>query len=176
MLVQKLLQFAQPAEYAGYMESVDVNGLGYRDHSWGMRNDQLTLEHNWTFINLPGMGGHFMTIRNGWRPDNRVVEGYIAKPEGNEVAKSLTIEHVGDGPQGMPNSVIYRIKTIDGAPYTIVADVAGSFARLPLISQKPGEKVYHIVENMCPCRCEETGERGYANVEIGALKDPRDIA
>jgi two-component system NtrC family sensor kinase len=27
VLVQKLLQFAQPAEYAGYMESVEVNGL-----------------------------------------------------------------------------------------------------------------------------------------------------
>ena len=46
-----------------------------------------------------------------------------------------------------------------------------AFARLPLHSQKPGAKVYYNVENMCRVRCEETGEEGLANVEIGTLKD-----
>jgi hypothetical protein len=156
-------------DWAG--KTVEVNGSGYRDHSWGMRNDQLTLEHNWTFFNLPSIGGHFMNVRPSTRPENRAVEGYIAKPEGNEVAKTLKIEHIGDGPEGMPQTVVYRATLLDGSPYTITADVGKSFARLPLVSQKPGSKVYYMVENMCPCRCEESGEKGFANVEIGWLKD-----
>jgi hypothetical protein len=152
-------------------KTIKVEGTGYRDHSWGMRNDQLTLDHNWTFINLPSHGFHMMKVRNIVRPENAVVEGYVATPDGNQVLKTIAIEHVGDGPEGMPETVIFRAQAVDGARYTIVCDVARSFARLPLETQKPGAKVYAMVENMCRCRCEETGEEGFANVEIGALKD-----
>ncbi|WP_303758689.1 hypothetical protein [Sphingobium yanoikuyae] len=151
--------------------SIAVDGSGYRDHSWGMRNDQMTLDHVWAFFNFPSMGFHLMQVRNVIRPENRTAEGYIARPEGNEVMKALTIEHVGDGAQGMPETVIFRATTLGGERFTLVADVGNSFARLPLHSQKPGAKVYLNVENMCRVRCEETGEEGLANVEIGALMD-----
>jgi hypothetical protein len=75
----------------------------------------------------------------------------------------------------MPETVIFRAKALDGTPYTIVADIAHSFARLPLITQKPGSKVYVMVENMCRCHCEETGEDGFANIEIGALQGSTDL-
>jgi hypothetical protein len=45
------------------------------------------------------------------------------------------------------------------------------FAPLPLLSQKPGAKAYAMVENICRCRCEETPEAGFADVEFGELKD-----
>jgi hypothetical protein len=136
-----------------------------------MRNDQLTLQHNWTFINFPSLGFHLMKIRNTVRPENAVVEGYVATPEGNQVIKTLSIKHLGNGPEDMLATVIFRAVALDGMPYTITCDVGNSFARLPLLSQKPGAKAYAMVENMCRCRCEETGEEGFANVEIGELKD-----
>nr|WP_140404493.1 hypothetical protein [Sphingomonas sp. CDS-1] len=156
-------------EWAG--TSIDVDGSGYRDHSWGMRNDQMTLSHNWTFFNFKEMGFHLFRVRNVIRPESQTSEGYIARPEGNEVMKVLDIEHVGEGPDGMPDKVIYRATTLSGEKFTLVADVGNAFARLPLHSQKPGSKVYLNVENMCRVRCEETGEEGLANVEIGALVD-----
>ncbi len=156
-------------DFAG--TSIDVDGSGYRDHSWGMRNDQMTLDHNWSFFNFPSMGFHLMRVRNVIRPESRTAEGYIALPEGNEVIKALEIDNVGEGPEGMPEKVIFRATTLSGKPYTLVADVGNAFARLPLHSQKPGAKVYLNVENMCRVHCEETGEQGLANVEIGALKD-----
>ena len=156
-------------DFAG--TAVDVDGTGYRDHSWGMRNDQLTLEHNWSFFNFPSMGFHLFTVRNTVRPENRTWEGYVAIPEGNQVIKTLAIENVGEGPEGMPDKVIFRATALDGQHFTLVADVGNAFARLPLHSQKPGSKVYHNVENMCRVRCEETGEEGLANIEIGALRD-----
>lgn len=156
-------------EFAG--TSIDVDGSGYRDHSWGMRNDQMTLDHNWSFFNFRDMGFHLFRVRNTIRPESRTSEGYIARPEGNEVMKSLDIEHVGEGPEGMPDKVIFRAVTLGGEPFTLIADVGNAFARLPLHSQKPGSKVYLNVENMCRVRCEETGEEGLGNVEIGALID-----
>jgi hypothetical protein len=155
--------------------AIDLDGIGYRDHSWGMRNDQLTLEHNWSFFNFPSSGGHMMKVRNSVRPEAVVLEGYIATPEGNQVVKTVAIEHEGDGPEGMPATVTFRATMLDGSPCTIICDVANSFARLPLITQKPGAKVYVMVENMCPCRCVETRESGFANVEIGALQSSTDL-
>ena len=151
--------------------SVDVDGSGYRDHSWGMRNDQIVKDHNWSFFNFPTMGFHLFTVRNIVRPENMTAEGYIARPEGNEVIKTLRIENVGEGPEGMPDKVIFHTVTLGGETFTLTADVGNAFARLPLHSQKPGAKVYYNVENMCRVRCEETGEEGLANVEIGTLKD-----
>lgn len=151
--------------------SVDVDGSGYRDHSWGMRNDQIVMDHNWSFFNFPSMGFHLFTVRNIVRPENMTAEGYIARPEGNEVIKTLRIENVGEGPEGMPDKVIFHTITLGGEKFTLTADVGNAFARLPLHSQKPGAKVYYNVENMCRVRCEETGEEGLANVEIGTLKD-----
>lgn len=156
-------------EWAG--QSINVDGSGYRDHSWGMRNDQLTLDHNWSFFNFPSMGLHLMQVRNTIRPMNMTAEGYLARPEGNEVVRHLRIENVGNGPDDMPEKVIFHAGMLSGETLTLVADVGNAFARLPLHSQKPGSKVYLNVENMCRVRCEETGEEGLANVEIGALKD-----
>lgn len=162
------IQF-KDGEFAG--KSIAVDGTGYRDHSWGMRNDAMTLDHNWSFFNFPSMGFHLMRVRNVIRPENNTAEGYIALPEGNEVIRKLVIENVGDGPEGMPDKVIFRATTLGGKTFTLIADVGNAFARLPLHSQKPGSKTYLNVENMCRVRCEETGEEGLANVEIGALID-----
>jgi hypothetical protein len=156
-------------DFAG--TSIDVDGLGYRDHSWGMRNDQITMDHNWSFFNFPSMGFHLFTVRNIVRPENRTWEGYQAVPEGNQAIKSFEIENEGETTDGMPAKVTFRIVNVDGQKFTLVADVGNAFARLPLHSQKPGAKVYLNVENMCRAHCIETGEEGLANVEIGKLVD-----
>lgn len=157
-------------EWAG--TSIDVDGSGYRDHSWGMRNDHMTLDHNWSFFNFPTKGFHLFRVRNILRPGSMTAEGYIALPEGNEAIRTLEIENVGEGPEGMPDKVIFRTTTFSNEPFTLVADVGGAFARLPLQSQKPGAQTYLNVENMCHVRCEATGEEGLANVEIGKLLAP----
>lgn len=156
-------------EFAG--TSINVDGTGYRDHSWGMRNDQMTLDHNWSFFNFPDSGFHLMRVRNIVRPMNMTAEGYFARPEGNEAITALEIENVGEGAEGMPDKVIFRTTTYSGRNFTLIADVGNAFARLPLHSQKPGSKAYLNVENMCRVHCEETGEDGLANVEIGRLID-----
>lgn len=156
-------------DFAG--QTISINGSGYRDHSWGMRNDQMTLEHNWSFFNFPSMGFHLMRVRNTVRPMNMTAEGYVARLEGNEAITALDIENIGNGPEGMPETVVFRTTSYSGEKFTLIADVGNAFARLPLHSQKPGSKAYLNVENMCRVRCEETDEEGLANVEIGALKD-----
>lgn len=157
--------------YREYGKSLKVDGLGYRDHSWGMRNDQLTLSHNWTFINFTDKTFHLFSKRNTIRPEIELREGYVGFSEGNKVLSSLEIHYVGNDDEGMPEKVRFIVADIDNNEYTIIADVGNSFARLPLHLQKDSGKSYYCVENFCNCRIEETGEEGLANVEIGQLID-----
>jgi hypothetical protein len=55
-----------------------------------------------------------------------------------------------------------------GKKFTVVCDVAGRYAQVPLVAEKPGKHgAYAITENFCPAVLEETGETGCALVEIG---------
>jgi len=148
-------------EYRCTGKILEVEGLGYRDHSWGMRDDQITLSHNWTFVNFPDKAFHLFTKRNVIRSELELKEGYVGVAEGNTVLKSLTVEYSGEGPEKLPAEVRFVAVDVDNRKYTIVADVKNSFARLPLLLQKAGGKGYYCVDNFCKCRLEETGEKGF---------------
>jgi hypothetical protein len=71
----------------------------------------------------------------------------------------------------LPDQARFRAVDYDDQEYTINCDLSKRFARLALHSQKPGQLTYFNSENMCPCTLEQTGDSGYANVEIGWLTD-----
>lgn len=75
----------------------------------------------------------------------------------------------GLGEESLPGTVVFKAKDVSGASHTVTCDVANAFARLPVAMTKPGENIYHCVENMCRCTYEEQGATGLANVEIGKL-------
>jgi hypothetical protein len=152
-------------------KTIEVSGSAYRDHSWGMRNDETSYDHNWSVINFPDHAFHIFRLHGALRPNVTLLEGYVAMKEGNRVLKSIEIEYVGEDDEGLPDKVVFRAVDYDDQPYTITCDLSKRFARIVLHSQKPGELTYFNSENMCPCTLGETGDEGQANVEIGWLTD-----
>ena len=61
------------------------------------------------------------------------------------------------------------LTTMYGKPFTVIADIAKRMGFVPLVTEKPDSSgfYYDIVENFCPVTLKETGETGYALVEIG---------
>jgi hypothetical protein len=155
----------------GEAKVIEVAGSGYRDHSWGMRNDETAHDHNWSVINFPDHAFHIFRLHGALRPNVTLMEGYVATSDGNRVLKTIEIEYVGRGDEDLPEKVVFRAIDYDGKPYTIMCDLSERFARIILHSQKPGDLTYINSENMCPCLLLETGDEGLANVEIGWLTE-----
>ncbi|SEH19159.1 hypothetical protein SAMN05428974_3249 [Sphingopyxis sp. YR583] len=148
---------------------IEVAGSAYRDHSWGMRNDETAHDHNWSVINFPDHAFHIFRLHGALRPNVTLMEGYVATREGNRVLKTIDIEYLGRDDEDLPEKVTFRAVDYDNQSYTIVCDLAARYARIILHSQKPGDLTYVNSENMCPCILQETGDEGQANVEIGWL-------
>lgn len=145
-----------------------IAGSGYRDHSWVMRSDAMTLEHTWCGLNFPGRSFGIKTIATAWRPGIVAAEGYVVDASGARALRSITVRREGEMTDGLCERLVQEVEDVFGNRYTLVADIAGRFAHVPLVSEAPGGRPgYNIVENFCPLHLEQTGEDGVGLVEIG---------
>jgi hypothetical protein len=147
---------------------VAIAGSGYRDHSWVMRADAGSLEHTWSGLNFPGRSFGIKTIATLDRPANVAMEGYVANARGTRALRQISVRREGAQADGLCERLVQEVVDVFGERYTIVCDLAGRHAHVPLVSEAPKGKVgYHIVENFCPLTLLETGEHGVGLVEIG---------
>lgn len=143
-----------------------IKGYGYRDHSWVMRADVATREHDWCGFNFPSRAFGIKTLETMSRPGVRTAEGYVADAQGLRALRSIATTRNGAMEDGLCRSLVHDVEDVFGQRYRIVSDVAGRHAHVPLASEAPaGKHGYHIVENFCPSTCE--GESGIGLVEIG---------
>jgi hypothetical protein len=147
---------------------VNIDGSGYRDHSWVMRADAGGLTHNWCGLNFPERSFGIKTISTSWRPGLVAKEGYVVDKDGPRALRSIEATTEGEMADGLCERLIHEVTDVLGNSYTIQSDVAGRFAHVPLASEAPAGKVaFHIVENFCPLTLLETGDKGEGLVEIG---------
>jgi len=156
--------------------SLTIEGLGYRDHSWCMRSDNISRRHVWSGLNFPGRTFGIKAIETTHRPGLWAKEGYVSDADGARVLRRIDITHDGDR-NGWPQTTQFAVEDMTGRVFTINADIAGRFADVPLHSEKPGSAGpgYQILETFCPLTLVETGERGIGLVEIGrhpSVTDP----
>jgi len=150
-------------------ETIQLRGIGYRDHSRGMRCDHMTLRHVWTFLYFPNTVFGAMSLVNVMRPQLTSNSGYVYDASGMRSLGEMDITNHGDAGGGMPASVEFKLQDVYGKPFTVVADIAKRMGYVPLTVEaaNPGGYNYNIVENFAPVALKETGETGYALVEIG---------
>jgi len=150
-------------------ETIALKGIGYRDHSRGMRCDHMTLRHVWTFLYLPSTVFGAMSLVNVMRPQLTSNSGYVYDGAGMRSLGEMEITNRGDAGGGMPASVEFKLHDVYGKPFTLVADIAKRMGYVPLTVEalNPGGYNYNIVENFAPVTLKETGEAGHALVEIG---------
>jgi hypothetical protein len=149
-------------------ELVPVSGYGYRDHSWCVRSDAGVASHLWCAFHFGDRACGVKEIHTQARPAVWAREGYVTDGEGERVLRSMEFHREGSSGEALPAILRAHLKDLFGRSFTVHCDVANRYAQVPLLSEKPGKQgVYHLTENFCPCRLEETGAKGCALVEIG---------
>jgi hypothetical protein len=150
-------------------DSIALRGLGYRDHSRGTRADNLLLRHVWTYLHFPSRIFGAMSVTGSFRPGLTASSGYVYDESGMRSLGSIDIINHGHGMDGMPESVELRLPDIFGKQHTVIAHIANRVAHVPLVSEAASASghSYTVVENFCPIVLQETGETGFALVEIG---------
>jgi hypothetical protein len=148
---------------------IALEGLGYRDHSRGTRADNLLLRHVWSYLHFPGVLFGAMSVTGSFRPGLTASSGYVYDAAGLRALGTIEMSPHGKGEGGMPDSVTFHLPDIFGKPHTVIAHIGQRVAHVPLVTEAPGAggHAYTVVENFCPIVLEETGEKGFALVEIG---------
>jgi hypothetical protein len=159
----------------GKQETIRIDGLGYRDHSWSMRSDNISRRHFWTGHNLPGRAIGCKVLETIHRPGLWAKEGYVSDADGERALRTINVTSHGSR-DGWPELVRFELRDVYGKPFTLEADIAGRHADVPLHSEKAdkGMQTYEILETISPVKLLETGETGVSLVEIGRHPSVRD--
>lgn len=161
----------QAMTVAGTVQSgqstINVDGLGYRDHSWCFRTDNVVLDHTWCGFNFPDAAIGVMTLRTLMRPGVRAAEGYIADGDGVRPLARIDVEVVGRF--GAYEKVVHSLADVYGTTITIESDVRNRIGDVPLHVETSNETeaVYRVAENFCHSVIRETGVKGIALIELG---------
>jgi hypothetical protein len=149
--------------------TIALQGLGYRDHSRGMRADNLLLAHLWSFLYFPSTVFAVMSVTGRFRPGTTAVQGYMHDAAGMRALGDIQIVRHGERTDKMPNTVEFIVSDVYGGSHGIVADVEHRLGQVPLVVEASGAGGfgYTVVENFCPVLRRDTGETGYALIEIG---------
>ncbi|MDD5177615.1 MAG: hypothetical protein PHQ05_14450 [Sterolibacterium sp.] len=150
-------------------ETINLKGLGYRDHSRSMRVDNMVLRHVWSFLYFPTTVFGAISLTGMFRPGSSMTSGYVYDSSGVRSLKEVEIVNHGEISAGVPATVEYKLNDVYGKSFTVIADIAKRMGYVPLVVEAGAASgySYNIVENFCPVTLKETGEQGHALVEIG---------
>lgn len=149
-------------------KAIDIDGSGYRDHSWVMRADNIVAQHTWCGMNFPSCSFGAKTIETTARRGLWAREGYISDSSGVRALTQVETTVVGETADGLPKKLVHELVDVFGQRFTIESDIGERLAHVPLVSEAPGGiPAYHLVENFCRSKLLQTGETGIAVVEIG---------
>jgi hypothetical protein len=148
--------------------TIDLNGSGYRDHSWVFRTDNVVRRHFWTGLNFPNRAFGMKTLETLHRPGLWAKEGYVSDAVGGRALKAIKVTSLGEK-AGWPESLRFEFRDMLDQPFTIEVDVAGRYSEVALHSEKTlaGQAGYQIMESCCPLTLVESGEQGVGLIEIG---------
>jgi hypothetical protein len=134
-----------------------------------MRADNMLKAHLWTFLYFPSIVFAVMTVTGRFRPGTTAVAGYVYDGSGMRSLREIEILRHGEGADKLPNKIEFNVTDVYGSSHSIVADVANRLGQVPLVTEASGAGGfgYSIFENFCAVHHRETGESGFALVEIG---------
>lgn len=149
-----------------------LRGTAYRDHSWGMRNDQMNKRHTWAWMNFPNMTLHVTHVERTVPVEKWTREGYVATPKGALALTSSEVQFSDSrDEEGLPTSVRFIAVDSDGNTHKVSCDLSKRFARNILTSMKATSVQYFMFHHFTRMTLEETGEEGIGLVEIGILRE-----
>lgn len=153
----------------GEEKPIILDGLGYRDHSWGMRGDSTVAWHTWSVINFPDRTFAIMNQRSLIRSGLEAKEGYVVDSRGARAVRQLEAKPMefsaGDI---IPGRMRYEFTDMLGEQYTLEADVAGCMGRVGLVPEvTTSAQPYTVFDNFCTVKDLKTGAEGLGLIEFG---------
>jgi hypothetical protein len=171
----------RPKQGAHAGRALRVSGWGNRDHSWGYRDDFQFIHHHWVCASFEDryIQGSAMLERS--YPDLKH-GGFVSSATGNDAvslvdtSEAYWLEPDVPLPQ-LDRDVAYRLETVSGQAFTVVAHVGSDHARLYLNAKSPDRsKLYQDRQIFCDYTLAETGERGAGLLEIGKYLEGEGVA
>ena len=156
-------------------KTLDFDGFGYRDHSWGYRNEVLMDGWNWIWVHLPNSVMHVSQMRLG---DRNLTSGYMASAEGVTRLKGFETNYVERDENGAPTASQHVTKDLDGNSYTLTTKCISPVHMpwpYPEASIGPNGKQTMLFENVSLITLEETGETGVGTDEHGVMVEPGSV-
>ncbi len=129
-------------------ETLQIDGLGLRDHSWGPRYWQAIYSYRWLTINFaPDFGMMVSTI---WRdPEHRTQSGVVVRGDKIDPITAVDIETEFDGGGLFHKSLVAHLKLGTGEEMDVTGRVMGF---IPLRNRREGLTT-HVGEGMTEFRC-----------------------
>jgi hypothetical protein len=140
--------------------TLNVEGFGFRDHSWGVR-DWVKVERA---VALFAQFSPSLTVNCIWgrNSDQEVGIGYVSRDGENATVANVQAA-VEQQPAGLPQTVSAEIALTDGSRLELGADV---LATMPILIPQ-AQKTLQWYECSARFRCAE--EAGYGIVEVGIV-------
>jgi hypothetical protein len=161
---------------------LDINGWGNRDHSWGWRDDFQFRHHHWVCASFDDLYVQGSVMLENYYPEEKH-GGFVSTSAGNtateHVDTSDTYWVTGSNERlgALDRDVRYRITTVDGKSYTVVAHIGSDFGRHWLNARSQDRsRAYEDCQIFCDYTLEETGQRGSGVLEVGTSLEGPGIA
>ena len=144
---------------------------GYRDHSWGYRNEVELDGWHWVWAHFPDSLIHFANMHLG---DNQMTTGYVITEDTVVRIDKVESEVTERDENGVPIASTHKAIDVNGKSYTVHAKTIFPFS-MPWPDPegsigKRGQCV--LCEQLSTFTWEETGEQGVGSDEHGKLCEP----
>ena len=161
---------------------LELTGWGNRDHSWGWRDDFQFRHHHWVCASFEDRYVQGSVMLENSYPDEKY-GGFVSTAAGNSATRDVDTSDTywvtgRNQPLGaLDRDVRYRITTVDGDTFTVVAHIGSDFGRHWLNARSADRsRAYEDCQIFCDYTLEETGQRGAGVLEVGTSLEGPGIA
>jgi hypothetical protein len=154
-------------------KNLDIEGVANRDHSWGLRNEQVFDWYYWTGVHFDNWFSNWCFIRDKLCDPPEKSGGFLSSKDGNVPVKHIEVRET---PSGLDNlnkleEVQYAVEYVDGNTKTFVFDVKSSIGPV-FFPNVPVERdvILEIRDWWGKWKVKETGEIGKGLNEMGRLR------
>ncbi len=161
---------------------LDFGGWGNRDHSWGWRDDFQFRHHHWVCASFDDKYIQGSVMLESFYPEEKH-GGFVSTDAGNaatarvDTSDAYWVTGANERLGALDRDVQYRITTVEGDTYTVIAHIGSDFGRHWLNARSPDRaQAYEDCQIFCDYTLVETGQRGAGVLEVGTHLEGPGIA
>lgn len=154
-------------------ETVQVTGVGNRDHSWGWRDDHLFIQHHWINPNFEDRFLQGTSMFETTYPEPKF-GGFESRAEGNvgvvhiDTSDAYWLSREDEPIGDLDRDCTYVLTLENGQERPLVAHISTAYGALALnFRSKDRSRAYQDIQLFCDWSLPEEGLKGSGILEIG---------